>query len=77
MDEKCAIYIFFSACDCNPDGSYVEKGCDDDGKCYCKTDLIIGDACDDCKGFSDSTFFPNCPSTKPDGGFCSLYPELC
>ena len=66
MYKKCLIFIFFSACDCNPDGSYVEKGCDDDGKCYCKTDLIVGDACDDCKDpYKGQGFFPNCPSRGP------------
>ena len=33
-------------CQCNPEGSNLDSGCNSDGKCTCLSDAIVGDKCD-------------------------------
>ena len=57
------IYLFNTACRCNPEGAVEEKGflkCDDHGHCQCLTN-IGGTKCDKC--IANHFSFPNCEGT--------------
>ena len=53
----CNFIFQISACNCHPDGSNG-SACDDNGKCNCKTDLIVGYKCDACAPVHEN--FPTC-----------------
>ena len=60
------LMFFFSDCQCNITGS-LSTDCDSKGQCTCKTELITGEKCSDCK--EGHINFPECTGIS----FCDKY----